>query len=130
MKGERLKEIDIPESVTSIGNEAFFGCSLTALELPSGLTSLGNGAFRGNSFTEITIPESIDEIYCQTDRYALSLIIKKARLSGGLFLSEIMAVPAPVRRGKIADVNPVFGDIQLRIENLTDFGGHCIIGGC
>ena len=59
-----LKEIDLPESVTSISNYAFRGCSsLTSIILNEGLTSIGTYAFGGcSSLTSITIPESVTSI--------------------------------------------------------------------
>ena len=54
----------IPESVTSIGNYAFWGSwSLTSITIPESVTSIGEGAFLNcNSLTSITIPESVKSI--------------------------------------------------------------------
>ena len=54
----------IPNSVTSIGNSAFCGCSgLTELTLPSSVTRIGNSAFEGCSgLTELTLPNSVMSI--------------------------------------------------------------------
>ena len=54
----------IPNSVTSIGDCAFYGCSgLTKLTLPNSVTSIGDGAFRGCSgLTELTLPDSVASI--------------------------------------------------------------------
>ena len=48
----------IPESVTSIGNYAFYNCSgLTSVTIPNSVTSIGNYAFRNCSgLTSISIP--------------------------------------------------------------------------
>ena len=58
-----LTSIEIPNSVTSIGNEAFWGCSLTSIEIPNSVTSIGNSAFRDcSALTSIEIPNSVTSI--------------------------------------------------------------------
>ena len=55
---QNLTSIAIPDSVTSIGNSAFIGCtSLTSITIPDSVTSIGYSAFRAcTSLTSITIP--------------------------------------------------------------------------
>jgi len=59
-----IQELVIPNSVTSIGNSAFYGCSgLTSITIPNSVTSIGEGAFSGCSgLTSITIPNSVTSI--------------------------------------------------------------------
>ena len=56
-----LTSITIPNSVTWIGNWAFWGCSsLTSITIPNSVTIIGGGAFWGcSSLTSITIPNSV-----------------------------------------------------------------------
>ena len=64
LNGELITELVIPEGVTSIGYDAFYGCSsLTAITIPEGVTSIGGYAFYGcSSLTAITIPEGVTSI--------------------------------------------------------------------
>ena len=59
-----LTSITIPNSVTSIGDDAFEGCSgLTSITIPNSVTSIGSRAFEGcNGLTSITIPNSVTSI--------------------------------------------------------------------
>lgn len=59
-----LKEVVIPESVTTIGNHAFFGCaSLEKINLPAGLTEISQSLLGGcTALSEITIPDGVTAI--------------------------------------------------------------------
>ena len=59
-----LREINIPDSVTSIGSSAFCGCSsLEQINIPDSVTSIGSGAFCGcTSLRGINIPGSVTSI--------------------------------------------------------------------
>ena len=59
-----LTSVTIPNSVTSIGGSAFSRCSgLTSVTLPNSLTSISNAAFSGCSgLTSITLPNSVTSI--------------------------------------------------------------------
>ena len=58
-----IKRLDIPSSVKSIGEEAFFGSyQLSAVTLRSGLSSIGAKAFYDNNFKFVIIPASVTSI--------------------------------------------------------------------
>lgn len=59
-----VKDLVIPNGVTSIGEGAFYGCSgLISVTIPNSVTSIGYRAFAGCSgLTSITIPNSVTSI--------------------------------------------------------------------
>ena len=68
LNGELVKDLVIPNSVTSIGDYAFYGCSsLTSITIPESVTSIGNWAF-GNcsSLTSINVNAN-NPNYCAID---------------------------------------------------------------
>lgn len=60
--GQYVKDIIIPESVTTIGAYTFAGCSnITSVKIPESVTSIGSLAFKGCSgLTYADIPSSIN----------------------------------------------------------------------
>ena len=53
LNGKEIKDLIIPNSVTSIGDRAFYGCSgLTKITIPNSVTSIGDDAFVGTSWEE------------------------------------------------------------------------------
>ena len=54
----------IPNSVTGIGDRAFYGCSsITSINIPENVTSIGVGAFSGcSSLISVYIPENVTSI--------------------------------------------------------------------
>ena len=61
---QNIESYIIPDSVTSIGNGAFSGCSfLSSIVIPDSVTSIGDGAFSGcSSLSSIVIPKSVTSI--------------------------------------------------------------------
>ena len=84
-KYTKITGITIPNSVTSIGQYAFSGCSsLTSIEIPASVTSIGDSAFyKCTSLTSITIPDSVTSI----GQYAFS----------GCSLLESITIPISVK---------------------------------
>ena len=55
----KLKSVTLPSKLTTIGNEAFNGSSLTSISIPASVTSVGVAAFQGcSSMTSIRIEDS------------------------------------------------------------------------
>ena len=63
-KGELVTNAVIPDSITSIKNWSFYGCSsLTSVTIPDSVTSIGDYAFCDcSSLTSVTIPDSVTSI--------------------------------------------------------------------
>ena len=64
VNGQFVKDLIIPDSVTSIGNYAFEGCSgLTSITIPNSVTSIGYRTFENCAgLTSIVIPDSVTSI--------------------------------------------------------------------
>lgn len=69
-----LTSVTIPDGVTRVGNRAFYGCSkLSTVLIPNSVTSIGSGAFTGCCFTSFTIPNSVTSIGSTAFAYCANL---------------------------------------------------------
>jgi hypothetical protein len=75
LNDNEIQNLVIPESVTSIGNSAFSGCSnLTSVTIPNSVTSIGNCAFMiCSNLTSVTIPNSVTSIGDNAFKYCRGL---------------------------------------------------------
>ena len=81
----KLKEIEIPNAVSSIGAKAFYGCeSLVSVTLPETITSIEDSTFFGCiSIEQIIIPNSVTTIGKDVFSYCKSCVSGK---SSGRFI--------------------------------------------
>lgn len=79
VKYTAIKELKIPESITSIGSGAFKGCDqLASVEIPTSVNSIGAEAFSGcSSLSSIVIPKGVTAIsdYMFADCSSLSKVV-------------------------------------------------------
>ena len=73
--GLDLTDVTIPNSVTGIGDWAFYGCEdLAQITLPDSVTSIGEGAFNDcKSLTRVNVPKGVTSIGRLTFGYCGSL---------------------------------------------------------
>ena len=57
-----ITSVTIPSSVTTIGGNAFWSCSLTSVDIPSSVTTIGEHAFQSSGLTSVAIPSSVTSI--------------------------------------------------------------------
>ena len=62
-EGINPNSVQIPGTVTSIGEKAFEGCdALTAITIPNSVTRIGDRAFHCSGLTSVTIPNSVTDL--------------------------------------------------------------------
>ena len=96
--------IVIPDSVISIGDWVFSGCSeLTGVTIPNSILSIGNAAFSGCSgLTDVTIPNSVTDIgsgvfYGCSGLTSVTIATSVMRISDSMFqeCSRLTSVTIP-----------------------------------
>lgn len=88
MDSNSLTSVEFPSTIITIEDDAFFRCTgVENLELPQGLKKIGNQAFRESGLVTITIPNSVTSIgvYAFKDCYWLEKVVGLMNLSGAMF---------------------------------------------
>ena len=69
-----LTNIELPSSITSIGDKAFYITNISTITIPEGVTSIGNECFNEcKSLTSIQLPSSLINI-CEGAFYGTGVI--------------------------------------------------------
>ena len=101
-----LETIEIPDSVTSIGDWAFEGCSgLKAIEIPNSVSSIGKDAFAGRNLIAITIHEK--------NPVKAFLLIQNAG-----FIKEHITLNVPIGTGYAYRHTPFFAKFKMIIAKV------------
>lgn len=83
----KLRELEIPEGVKTVGKNAFTGTHVEKLTLPSTLTEIGNNAFENHQLTQVNIPgkvRTIGNYAFRINEEVLSNSLKSITLHEGL----------------------------------------------
>ena len=91
-----LTSITLPDTVTSIGNQAFRNSGITSITIPDGVTRIRPGTFRSPNLTSITIPSNISSIenYAFANANSLTTVISLATAAPTLGTLPFYQVPA------------------------------------
>lgn len=93
LNGKSKVSYRIPETVTLIGNYAFYFCSnLTSITIPSYVSSIGSNAFYASGLTSVTIPASVATIGTYAFGYCTGLTSIYAYASTPVYLSSTSSV--------------------------------------
>ena len=118
-QGASLTNVILGDSITSIGNSAFSGCSgLTSITIPDNVTSIGGSAFQGCSgLTSITIPDNVTSIDLWAFYYCSGL--------------TSVTINSNSIASKLSGINNIFGSqVKEYIigDSVTSIGDYAFFG--
>ncbi len=118
-----LKSIALPETVKTLGANAFENSGLESVALPASLTAIGNSAFKGcNSLVSVSVPETVKSIgdFAFADCAELAdvaIAFGVESIGSGSFMNCVNLVSINVP----ATVNSIAGNPFINCPNLSEF---------
>lgn len=107
-----IKNVILPEGLTSIGYGAFMSCyNLEQITIPNNVRTIGNAAFSGcSALTQVTFPSNLESMgsyafeYCyQLKEVRLPNSLKRIPMDAFLFCSALTSVTLPSQLISIGD---------------------------
>lgn len=100
-----LEQITIPNTVKTIGDDAFSGTGLTSINLPNSVTDLGSSVFSGSDLQNVTLPSNLKEIpsfmfYCCSNLESIRIPDSVQRIGNYAFDASglrSVTIPSSVR---------------------------------
>ena len=114
----------IPNSVTSIGNSAFYYCTgLTSVTIPNSVNSIGNSAFYScTGLTSVTIPNSVNRIGTYAFYYCTGLTSVTIPNSVGSIGSYAFYYCTGLKDVSVHNAEAVFGSNAFSVCTLNLHG--------
>ncbi len=116
-QGNSLTNVTIPSSVINIGREAFRNNHLTSVIIPDSVTSIGNAAFLENDLINVDIPDSITSIgnavFSNNELTSVTIPDSVTSLGIGAFTNNNLTSV------NIPNSVTVIGELAFRNNNLT-----------
>lgn len=115
-----LRSVHIPDTVTEIGEMAFFLCGLENIVIPDSVTRIGKNAFAlCQDLESVDIPDSVIEI---GDGAFKAFSLRKIRTNKPELLKN-----AVDEGPKICSLNGADSDVEIDWDDLIDDDDHAII---
>lgn len=71
-----VEEVNIPDTIKTIGSYSFYGDKVKKIELPEGVTKIEKKAFDTNNLREISLPSTLEEIESEAFLYCNLFSVK------------------------------------------------------